>query len=103
MKRFLLVALLLVSAASVYAADLKITGDAEVRGLMYAAEYDGDNAGKDKYFDADFNFNAALVLTENTTVFTKVTFDAENGKVQLQFRTAKQVKQLQCLALKGHT
>ena len=80
MKRFLLVALLLVSAASVYAADLKITGDAEVRGVINNAEYDGDTVYKDKFFDADFNFNAALVLTENTTVFTKVTFDAENGE-----------------------
>ena len=80
MKRFLLVALLLVSAASAYAADLKITGDAEVRGVINNAEYDGDTVYKDKFFDADFNFNAALVLTENTTIFTKLTFDAENGE-----------------------
>lgn len=80
MKRFPLVALLLVSAASVYAADLKITGDAEVRGVINNAEYDGDTVYKDKFFDADFNFNAALVLTENTTIFTKLTFDAQQDE-----------------------
>lgn len=80
MKRFLLVALLLVSAASAYAADLKITGDAEVRGVINNAEYDGDTVYKDKFFDADFNFNAALVLTENTTIFTKLTFDAQQDE-----------------------
>lgn len=77
MKRFLLVVMLFASVASVYAAELKITGDAEVRGLMWNEKYDGDLVDKDSYFDADFNFNAALVLTENTTVFTKLTFDAE--------------------------
>lgn len=76
MKRFLLVALLLVSAASAYAADLKITGDAEVRGVMVQADQ-GDQVLSNSYFDADFNFNAALVVTENTTVFTKLTFDSQ--------------------------
>jgi len=77
MKRFLLVALLLVSAASAYAADLKITGDAEVRGFWANMAYDGDPVQDDKYFDADFNFFATLAITENTSVVTKLTFDAQ--------------------------
>lgn len=81
MKRFLLVVMLLASAASVYAAELKITGDAEVRGVMDSMENDGTTIYENSFFDADFNFNAALVVTENTTVFTKLTFDSQLGSL----------------------
>jgi len=77
MKRFLLVAMILASAASLYAAELKITGDAEVRGVMDQVDRGDTEIYANSYFDADFNFNAALVLTENTTVFTRLTFDSE--------------------------
>jgi len=77
MKRFLLVAMILASAASLYAAELKITGDAEVRGVMDQVDRGDTEMYGNMYFDADFNFNAALVVTENTTVFTKLTFDSE--------------------------
>ena len=38
---------------------------------------DGDTVYKNKFFDADFNFFATLAVTENTSVVTKLTFDAE--------------------------
>jgi len=75
MKRFLLVVMLFASAASLYAAELKVSGDMEVRGLMDNITPDGGDANTYNYFDYDLTINAALVANENATVFTRFAFD----------------------------
>lgn len=85
MKRLLLVLVLLMTAGSLFAAELKVTGDAMVRGTSNT--YDNDAADTTKtamYFDYDFNINAALVANENATAFLRLTYDktvAQEGKV----------------------
>lgn len=85
MKRLLLVLVLLMTAGSLFAAELKITGDAYVRGTtlnnMGLAE---DDEASFSYFDYDLNINAALVANENATVYTRLTYDrnvSDSGKV----------------------
>jgi len=76
MKRLLLVLVLLMSAGTLFAAELKITGDAYVRGTtvnnLALAEEDEVQYS---YFDYDFNLNTALIVNENATVNMKLTYD----------------------------
>jgi len=78
MKRLLLVLVLLMTAGSLFAAELKVTGDAMVRGTTWSID---DDAAADKvqysFFDYDFNLNAALVANENATAFLKLTYDRD--------------------------
>lgn len=85
MKRLFLVLMLLVFAGSVFAAELKVSGDAMVRGTYWNNK---DLAEKEEAtwsnFDYDFNINMAFVANEKATVFTKFTFDKNvngDGKV----------------------
>ena len=75
MKKLLLVLLLLVTAGSVFAAELKVTGDMMVRGNMDSLTPDGGDTVSASYFDYDLNIFGALVANENATVFTKLTYD----------------------------
>lgn len=83
MKRLLIVLMLLVSAGALFAADLKVTGDAYVRGTKLGKKetvvaLNGTESkinDHTEYYDYDFNINAALVANENATVFVKVTYD----------------------------
>lgn len=76
MKRFLLVVMLFASAASLYAAELKVTGDMEVRGLMDSNDGDSySDRTTATWFDYDLTINGALVANENATVFTRLAFD----------------------------
>jgi len=88
MKKFLLVSMIVATAICSYAADLKITGDAFVRGSMVSNQ---DLAEKDEttynYYDYDFNLYSAIVVNEQASVNFKFTFDqnyhaanAANGK-----------------------
>lgn len=86
MKRLLLVLVLLMSAGSLFAAELNITGDAMVRGAVKSTEVDapGAEAQNEAYFDYDFNVNAALKANDAATVYLKLTYDKnvdEAGKV----------------------
>jgi hypothetical protein len=74
MKKLLLVLILLVTAGSVFAADLKVTGDAFVRGTTWGDDSSGSTE-KYSYFDYDFNLNLALIANENATVNMKLTYD----------------------------
>jgi hypothetical protein len=85
MKRLLLVLVLLMTAGSLFAAELKINGDMYVRGttLSNMDLVDTDEASF-SYFDYDLNINAALVANENATVYTRLTYDRNvdgSGKV----------------------
>ncbi len=75
MKRFFLVVMILASAASVYAAELKVSGDMNVRGVMDGFTPDVADAYSYNFFDYDLTINAALVANENATVFTRLAFD----------------------------
>jgi hypothetical protein len=77
MKKLLLVLILLATAGSVFAADLKVTGDMTVRGTTDSETPDGGDTVSDSFFDYDLNLNLALVANENATVFTKLTFDKD--------------------------
>ena len=86
MKRFLLVVMILASAASLYAAELKVSGDANVRGLWDGVVPDKGDKTSCNYFDYDVNINAALVANENATVNVKLTYDKTvdgSGKVDM--------------------
>jgi hypothetical protein len=82
MKKFLLVSMIVATASlSVFATDLKLSGD------MYARGTTVDNQAlvkSDKtnysYFDYDLNLKAALVVNEQATVFVKLTFDGPTAQ-----------------------
>jgi len=86
MKRLLLVLAMLLIAGSVFAAELKISGDAYVRGSEYSnldLADDGDDSTYDR-FDYDLNLNLDFVVNEKATVKTKLTYDKDvdnSGKV----------------------
>ena len=76
MKRLLLVLVLLMTAGSLFAAELKITGDMYVRGSTYSnLDLDPDNSERYSMFDYDLTINAAFIANENATVFTRFAFD----------------------------
>lgn len=77
MKRFLLVAMILASAASLYAAELKVSGDMEVRGVMDGINPVGGDSYSYNFFDYDLNLDAAFVANENATVFTRLALDKD--------------------------
>ncbi len=87
MKKLLLVLILLVSAGSLFAAELKVTGDAFTRGQIEnnigLVEKDAREAS---YYDYELNLNLAFVANENATVFTRLVYDKKvdgSGKVAL--------------------
>jgi len=74
MKRLLLILVLLMTAGSLFAAELKITGDATVRGSSWSE--DGDTTDyQASWFDLDFDLNAALLVNEKATVNMRLTYD----------------------------
>ena len=75
MKRFLLVLVLLMFAGSVFAAELKITGDAHVRGSWSSSKEKGSDREHNAFYDYDFNLNAALKANDAATVYLKLTYD----------------------------
>ena len=102
MKKLLLVVLALISSLSVYAADLKVTGDFSTSGNA-AGNDTLEKSGKTNYmyFDYDLNVNAAFVANENATVFTKLTYDKNvkgSGKVD-KVEGAKQEMSTSLLAV----
>lgn len=74
MKRFLLVVMLFASAASLYAAELKVSGDMNVRGVMDGFDTDTKDYSYN-FFDYDLTIDMAFVANENATVFTKLALD----------------------------
>lgn len=75
MKRFLLVLVLVMFAGSVFAAELKVTGDAMVRGTVKSQKPKGEDRDTVAYYDYDFNLNAALKANDAATVYLKLTYD----------------------------
>jgi hypothetical protein len=76
MKKFLLVSMIVATAICSYAADLKITGDAYVKGnwIQNSALAEEDEKGYG-YYDYDFNLYAAIVINEQASVNFKLTYD----------------------------
>ncbi len=86
MKRLLLVLLFVVGVSTAYAAELKLSGDAMVRGNYNSTKTDESGAARysSGYFDYDFNIFGDIVLNENATIKTKLTYDKDvkgSGKV----------------------
>jgi hypothetical protein len=81
MKRLLLVLVLIMTAGSLFAAELKIDGDMYVRGSTLSnMDLEEDDEATFSYFDYELNINAALVVNEKATVYTKLTYDKDiNG------------------------
>jgi hypothetical protein len=76
MKRILLVLFVLVSVSSVFAADLKVSGDFMVRGQRDSnfGLVEKDEVYQD-YFDYDLNLDAAIVVNENAKVVVRLAYD----------------------------
>jgi hypothetical protein len=77
MKKFLLVSMIVATASlSVFAADVKLSGDFYARGTTVNNQALADsNKTQYSYFDYDLNLKAAIVASEQATVFVKLTYD----------------------------
>lgn len=75
MKRLLLVLFVIASVTSAFAAELKITGDMFVQGNSDTYKPDGGTKSTSTFVESDLTLNAALVVNENLSIFTRLTYD----------------------------
>lgn len=81
MKRLLLVLFFIASVTSAFAAELKVTGDLMVQGNFDSYTPDPGVNKRATYFEEDVNIMAAIVVNQDCTIFTKLTYDRHDQRL----------------------